>query len=124
LKYRKFQIYATFMIFEREKMYCPNCKKHINENNKLCPYCGSKIVDETLTTRDLHAYYLASQLKRVANKEILKGVLWFFAGTILTVISGLEYLFWGAMVYGIYRLARGLYWRLNPQALLKKFQKP
>lgn len=55
---------------------------------------------------------LQSQVDEIKQKNAIKalrnGALWFGGGLVFTVITGGQYLFWGAMVYGIILLIKGL----------------
>lgn len=44
-----------------------------------------------------------------SNKLIRNGALWCGGGLFLTIITGGQYLFWGAIVYGGYLLIKGIY---------------
>ena len=43
-----------------------------------------------------------------AGKDIMWGLIWAGGGLLLTFITGGQYIFWGAVVYGGYRLIKGL----------------
>lgn len=47
--------------------------------------------------------------KSGANKLLRNGALWCGGGLFLTIITGGQYLFWGAIAYGGYLLIKGLY---------------
>ncbi len=100
---------------------------------KVCSICGSKFHSDDENETVCRACYIkANQLlmdeaKGQASKEALKGVLWFVGALLITLITflgaepgGSYYIFWGAMLYGVYRLIRGLYYLANPEALIKK----
>ncbi|MCD8506689.1 hypothetical protein LRY65_05345 [Candidatus Woesebacteria bacterium] len=66
----------------------------------------------------------------MAEGEMKQGVLWFVialaitGGTWLFASEGDSYyVFWGAMIYGIYRLIRGFWYKMNPESLLQKAEK-
>lgn len=42
-----------------------------------------------------------------ANKQLLYGFLWAAGGALLTVVTGGTYIFYGAVLYGLYLLAVG-----------------
>ena len=44
-----------------------------------------------------------------ANKHIRNGALWCGGGLLLTAITGGQYIFFGAVIYGGFLLIRGLY---------------
>lgn len=65
--------------------------------------------------------------REAAKREMIKGVLWFIGGALLTGITyatadpgGTYVVFWGALAYGAYRLLRAIYYWANPQALINK----
>ena len=43
-----------------------------------------------------------------AGKDIMWGLIWTGGGLALTFITGGQYIFWGAVVYGGYRFIKGL----------------
>jgi hypothetical protein len=70
---------------------------------------------------------LLAAAREAAKREMTKGVLWFVGAAALTGITyatagpgGTYVVFWGALAYGAYRLARAVYYWANPQALIKK----
>jgi len=117
---------------------CPKCKKEINDTAKFCNYCREKILQSRKQTNDHGGVdkYFANQknalidlAKAAAHKEAVKGILWFVGAMVITFITysaasdgGTYFVFWGAMIYGIYRLLRGLYYKFNPKALLNKVE--
>lgn len=46
--------------------------------------------------------------KEAAGKDIMWGLVWAGGGILLTLITGGQFIFWGAVVYGGYRLIHGL----------------
>jgi hypothetical protein len=62
---------------------------------------------------------LKEEARRVAIKKIMTGLAWAVGGTILTIINP-YFIFWGAIVFGVWDILRGLYWLANPQALVDK----
>lgn len=72
-------------------------------------------------------HYTKSALRQAARAELAKGVFWLLAAGTVSLATYLladpgarYYVFWGAMAYGGYRLVRGLYFFLYPEALLKR----
>jgi len=70
---------------------------------------------------------LIGEAKKMAESEMKQGVVWFILALVITFGSylftsegGTYYVFWGAMIYGIYRLIRGFWYKLNPESLLQK----
>jgi len=43
-----------------------------------------------------------------ADKDIMYGLAWAAGGVILTAITGGAFIFWGAVVYGIYKIGSGI----------------
>jgi len=124
-------------------MFCSSCGKNIFINTKFCKFCGSriqgefqtnttsdnrysknekkseKIVAQKYQSRPENNHYierlLAIEEKKVANREILIGVICIIVGLIITGVSynaaeggGTYYIFWGLIIYGGYRLIKGL----------------
>lgn len=48
------------------------------------------------------------QKSKNASNDILWGLVWAIGGLALTFITGGQYIFWGAVVYGGYRLFKGM----------------
>lgn len=72
-------------------------------------------------------HYTKSALRQAARGELAKGVFWLIAAATVSVatylladVNGRYYVFWGALAYGAYRLVRGLYFFIYPEALLKR----
>ncbi|MBI2033450.1 MAG: hypothetical protein HYT10_03260 [Candidatus Levybacteria bacterium] len=70
---------------------------------------------------------LLKEAKRLADKEMSKGVMWFIGGLLVTGVTYIVsdpgatyYVFWGAIVVGVYMFLRGLYYKLFPRQLLGK----
>ena len=116
-------------------MTCHNCKKANSDDARFCVHCGSELskgkteVEEGSVDR-----YFAEQkanfieeAKRLADGEMKQGIIWFVIAVAITFGSylfasegGTYYVFWGAMIYGAYRLIKGFWYKLNPESLLKK----
>lgn len=116
-------------------MICNNCQKTNSKDARFCVHCGIELskgkteVEEGSVDR-----YFAEQkanfieeAKRLADSEMKQGIIWFVIAVVITFGSylfasegGTYYVFWGAMIYGIYRLIRGFWYKLNPKSLLSK----
>lgn len=72
------------------------------------------------------SHYTKSALRQAARGELVKGALWLVlavavgAATFLLDWRGRGYVLWGALLYGGYRLVRGVYYYIYPEALLKR----
>ena len=126
-------------------MYCKNCGEKLEEGTKFCKSCGEAVGSNQnsieparedrpqITQEEMEAFtklFLREQAKSLASQEMVKGFLWFIGGGFITLLTlalageGETYfVFWGAMLYGIYRLLRGLYFRAFPDKLLAKAEK-
>ena len=51
--------------------------------------------------------HLQSQPSDQNDNQVLYGALWFFGGLVLT-IADTGYIWWGAMLYGVYKMFRGM----------------
>ncbi len=118
-------------------MRCINCNNEINPEAKFCTHCGTKVSTQESNTEKEHGsvdrYFkeqhtsLIEDAKVLADSEMKQGVIWFVIGMAITggtylfaSDGGTYYIFWGAMLYGVYRLIRGFWYKLNPESLLKK----
>ncbi len=100
---------------------------------------GNKDSNETKESVQKEANYSPDILKRIeevmileeakkhANSEILKGLLYFGIGSLITFISyqfaeggGTYIVGYGPILYGAYVLLRGLFWRISPKNLINK----
>lgn len=120
-------------------MQCLNCKKQVDNDAKFCNFCGSCIERQnggTETVGAVDLYFknrdneLLQEAKKMANGEMVQGIVWLIVGIIITGIGyisasegGTYYVLWGAMVVGIYMFFRGLYYKLFPHQLIKKAEK-
>ena len=117
-------------------MHCSNCKGENKPGSKFCTQCGTKLDNENMQGKELGSldrYFteqhksLIEEAKVLADGEMKQGVIWFILALVITAGSylfasdgGTYYIFWGAMIYGVYRLVRGFWYKLNPESLLKK----
>ncbi len=124
-------------------MNCKDCKREISASAKFCKHCGqrakesnnSEVASEN-SPSSVDRYFaskedgLVEEAKKLAEKEMMKGLLWFGVGLAITIVTyfsaasstegGTYYIFWGAMIYGIYRLIRGFDYKSNPNKLIEK----
>lgn len=70
---------------------------------------------------------ILEEAKKHANSEILKGLLWFGIGSLITFITyqfaeggGAYFVLYGPILYGAYVFLRGLFWRISPKSLINK----
>jgi len=70
---------------------------------------------------------LTAALRKAAKSEVLKGFGWFAVALVITGITyalaepgSTYFVFYGAMIYGVYRLLRGIYYWIFPKQLLGK----
>jgi len=116
-------------------MTCKNCKEKIDKDDKFCTSCGANLSEEKSADDEgsVDRYFserksnLIEEAKRLADSEMKQGVIWFigacvitFGGYLFASEGGTYYVFWGAMIYGGYRLIRGIGYKLNPESLLDK----
>lgn len=117
-------------------MRCSNCDYKLDSNSKFCTKCGTSVSQpekEESGEGSVDKYFneqkksLIEEAKALADSEMKQGIIWFviasaitFGGYLFASEGGTYYVFWGAMIYGIYRLIRGFYYKLNPESLLQK----
>jgi hypothetical protein len=129
-------------------MFCTSCGKQVPGDSKFCEHCGASITNsgEHSATKDeiilqngqpqnvqtppakekeLQAALLLTEAKKAANRMILGGIGWIVAGLVVTGVTysiaepgGTYFVFWGLSVYGLYRLVKGIYYRVAPQKLI------
>ncbi|MBU2524766.1 zinc ribbon domain-containing protein [Patescibacteria group bacterium] len=111
-------------------MFCKNCEKQIGDDEKFCGYCGAetieKISDDRVryttpdknhsghTDNDFSQKYTTTR-DNSGNGEIAVGVIALIIGGALTWITyeaasagGTYFVFWGLMIYGGYKILKGL----------------
>lgn len=117
-------------------MKCSNCGYKLGSDSKFCTKCGTNVSHSEKKESNegsVDKYFneqkksLIEEAKTLADSEMKQGIIWFilalaitFGGYLLASGGGTYYIFWGAMIYGIYRLIRGFYYKLNPESLLQK----
>lgn len=116
-------------------MICKNCKEKNSEEAKFCFSCGSALSKDNVTVEEgsVDKYFsekrttFIEEAKSLANSEMKQGIVWFvialaitFGGYLFASEGGTYYVFWGAMIYGIYRLIQGFWYKLNPESLSQK----
>lgn len=73
----------------------------------------SALIQQGLNAEDAETVVnnIKNQIKKAkseaANKELLYGFLWAAGGALLTVITGGTFIFYGAVLYGLYLLVMG-----------------
>jgi hypothetical protein len=70
---------------------------------------------------------LIEEARKVAIKKICIGAAWAIGGGIVTAATysaasdgGTYMIFWGAIIFGIWDILKGLYWLANPKSLVRK----
>jgi DnaJ-domain-containing protein 1 len=70
---------------------------------------------------------LIAAARKRAIRMVLTGACWFFGGSIVTGLAyssapegGNYFVFYGPILYGLYELARGLYYLASPDSLIRK----
>jgi hypothetical protein len=121
-------------------MKCAACKREIIDSAAFCRFCGEKVDPRSSPpprssdpTGAVDTYFAkkrnesVAEARELANQEAITGGLWFVAGLIITAVSysvappgGHYYILWGAVVYGFYKLVRGLYYKWTPEELVAK----
>lgn len=116
-------------------MICNNCKSKIDDEARFCTKCGADLSKTKPVSEEgsVDRYFserrssLIEDAKRLADSEMKQGLIWFgiacaitLGGYLLASDGGTYYVFWGAMIYGGYRLIRGIGYKLNPESLLEK----
>lgn len=116
-------------------MKCPNCGQDNDLDAKFCSKCGEKIILEKQSENEgsVDKYFknkkqsLIEEAGSMAEREMKQGITWFIIALVITGGGWLfssegetYYVFWGAMIYGIYRLIRGFWYKMNPESLLEK----
>jgi len=119
-------------------MICKNCKEKNTEEAKFCFSCGSDLSKDNVTVEEgsVDKYFSVKKIafieeaKSLADSEMKQGIVWFVIALVITFGSylfasegGTYYVFWGAMIYGVYRLIKGFWYKLNPETLLQKAEK-
>ena len=77
------------------------------------------LIQQGLTAEDAETVVnnIKSQIKdaksEAANKELLYGLLWAAGGTLLTLITDGTFIFYGAVLYGLYLIIMGTWHKIN-----------
>ncbi len=113
-------------------MECTNCGQNNDSDAKFCSKCG-KGMTKNEEEGSVDRYFknkkqsLIEEAKALAEGEMKQGVIWFVIGLVITgggwlfaSEGGTYYVLWGAMIYGIYKLIRGFWYKMNPESLLEK----
>jgi hypothetical protein len=119
-------------------MKCNNCSHNNESGAKFCTKCGANLnaIDYTEQEGSVDRYFkdkkhsLIEEAEALADDEMKQGVIWFVVALAITggtwlfaSEGGTYYVFWGAMIYSIYRLIRGFWYKMNPESLLEKAEK-
>ena len=70
--------------------------------------------------KSLQIALIVSEAKHAANKIVWQGIGWIVGGVVLTILTGGLLVFWGAPLYGLYLVVRGVYFRLLPHKLIQR----
>lgn len=113
-------------------MKCTNCGQNNDLDAKFCSKCG-EVMTKTDEEGSVDRYFknkkrsLIEEAKVLAEGEMKQGVICFVAGLVITGGGWLftsegetYYVLWGAMIYGVYKLIRGFWYKMNPESLLEK----
>lgn len=117
-------------------MRCSNCDYKLDFDSKFCTKCGTNVSNpekKELGEGSVDKYFseqkksLIEEARTLADGEMKQGIIWFvialaitFGGYLFASEGGTYYVFWGAMIYGVYRLFRGIRYKNNPELLLEK----
>ncbi len=119
-------------------MICQNCRHQNDPEAKYCLKCGTKLEQQNPNSEggSVDKYFsnkrelYLDQAKKLANKEMILGIVWLGAGALITFggylftpAGGTYYVLWGAMIVGGYRFIRGIGYKLNPESLLDKAER-
>lgn len=130
-------------------MFCSSCGSGVSSTHRFCASCGAAVlvrqldevvpntnpddvseiddlVDTRLLTEISGNWYRTSELRSLAWKEVGTGLLWLAGGGLASYVGyshsgdgGGYMLFYGALLYGAYRVLRGFYFFVNPSAMFK-----
>lgn len=117
-------------------IYCKKCGEKVEEDAKFCTNCGHIVTSKNIPNEGSIDKYFESkrsdlivEAEKMAESEMLRGIVWF---VLALLISGGSYFFTpegetyyvltGAIVYGVYRLIRGFWYKLNPESFIKKVE--
>lgn len=119
-------------------MYCNNCGNNNDSESRFCTSCGKSLnkvgsaqargsVDMYFTNQD---QILLQEANKIADGEIKNGFISVVIGLGITFITwlfasdgGTYYVFWGLVFYGGYVILKGIYHKVNPNALISKVNK-
>ena len=91
--------YAASLRLNSELSWEMVCEELVNQGiNRE----DAQVVVDNLREQEHNARKIASK------KEIGYGLLWALGGVLLTVISDWKYIFWGAVVWGIWLILKGI----------------
>lgn len=127
---------------------CSKCSENNTDTAKFCRKCGRSFLNEIGTYNanpvsgelDVHVdtangtsspnelqQLLNKEATKHANKELLIGFVVFLLGALITLFGyisasegGTYYIFYGPIIYGFYRFARGFCYRIKPNILVNR----
>lgn len=115
-------------------MKCSNCSQNNGSDAKFCSKCGEKVANNE-DVGSVDKYFsnkkqsLIEEAKILAEDEMKQGVIWFVIGLAITgggwifaSEGGTYYVLYGAMIYGVYKLVRGFWYKMKPELLLEKVE--
>jgi len=102
-------------------MFCKKCKKQIDEVEKFCGYCGANtkevnfILKPDRHTHDDFSHKYDQPQESPGHGEVIVGIVTLLIGIALTWITyesasggGTYFVFWGLIIYGGYKILKGL----------------
>ncbi|MCA9349041.1 hypothetical protein KC878_02735 [Candidatus Saccharibacteria bacterium] len=132
-KLYEIQAYALFL-----KDDIKNAEKFLSDAISLRGrnYYEASVLSRFIEDKKIYIQkYVVNQVKHHGKVEILKGLAWFIVATIITSVSyawagsraessadgeSSYYVFWGAMLFGLYTLGRGIYLYASSYAKAKQ----
>lgn len=116
-------------------IFCKKCGNKVEIEAKFCTNCGCTVKSKCTYEGSVDKYFenkrtdLIVEVKKKANNEMLQGVVWFALALLITLGSyvfasdGESYqVLIGAIIYGVYRLVRGFWYKLNPESLIENVE--
>src|SRR3989344_3475980 len=115
-------------------MKCSSCGKVTVSGAKFCTSCGAKLTQNLEINESqigsVDQYFndkhrsLIDEARALSDGEMKQGIIWFIIAVVVTGATwlfasegGSYYIFGGAMIYGVYRLIRGFWYKMNPESL-------
>ena len=119
-------------------MICTKCNATNNNDAKFCTYCGNnlKSTQAKMLEGSVDMYFmhqdkvLTKEANKVADDVIKRGLIAIAIGLGITFVTWLfasegdtYYVFWGLVIYGVYIVLKGLYYKANPKSLINETKK-